>query len=87
MKIVITGPGAMGCLYAFLLTRAGYEAWLLDYKKERAETISTEGLKIEGISGSYQLPFTRISIFPRSIGTADLIILFVKALYLTSRFL
>ena len=34
MKIVIIGPGAMGCLYAFMLTRAGYEAWLMDYKKE-----------------------------------------------------
>jgi len=69
----------MGCLYAFMLTRAGYEAWLLDYNKERAEAIRTEGLKLEGISGAYQLPFPRISASPRAIGTADLMILFVKA--------
>ena len=79
MKIVITGPGAMGCLYAFLLTRAGYEAWLLDYREDRAEKIRHEGLKIEGVSGAYQLPFTRISASPKMIGKADLLILFVKA--------
>ena len=79
MKTVIIGPGAMGCLYAFLLTRAGYEAWLLDNSEDRAERIRAQGLKIEGVSGAYQLPFPRISASPDVIGKADLLILFVKA--------
>jgi len=79
VKTVIIGPGAMGCLYAFLLTRAGYEAWLLDSREERAERIRAQGLKIEGVSGAYQLPFPRISAFPDVIGKADLLIIFVKA--------
>ncbi|MCX5905367.1 MAG: 2-dehydropantoate 2-reductase [Proteobacteria bacterium] len=79
MKTVIIGPGAMGCLYAFLLTRAGYETWLLDCREDRAERIRAQGLKIEGLSGDYQLPFPRISAFPHVIAKADLLILFVKA--------
>ena len=79
MKTVIIGPGAMGCLYAFLLTRAGYETWLLDNSEDRAERIRAQGLKIEGVSGDYQLPFPRISASPDVIGKADLLILFVKA--------
>ena len=79
MKIVIVGPGAMGCLYAFLLTRAGYEAWLLDHREDRAEKIRNEGLKIEDASGEQHLPFPRICTSPHIIGTADLIIIFVKA--------
>jgi len=79
VKTVIIGPGAMGCLYAFLLTRAGYEAWLLDNSEDRAERIRVQGLKIEGVSGDYQLPFPRISASPDVIGKADLIIIFVKS--------
>lgn len=79
MRIVIAGPGAMGCLYSFLLTRAGYEAWLLDNSEERAEQIRAQGLKIEGESGDCQLPFPRISASLNVIGRADLLILFVKA--------
>ena len=79
MKTVIIGPGAMGCLYAFLLTRAGYETWLLDNSEDRAGRIRAQGLKIEGGSGDYQLPFPRISASPDVIGKAALLILFVKA--------
>ena len=79
MRIVIVGPGAMGCLYAFLLTRAGYEAWLLDNSEERAEQIRAQGLKIEGENGDCQLQFPRIRACAREIGSADLILFFVKA--------
>jgi 2-dehydropantoate 2-reductase len=79
VKTVIIGPGAMGCLYAFLLTRAGYEAWLLDNSENRAERIRAQGLKIDGVSGAFQLPFPRISASPDVIGKADLLILFIKS--------
>ena len=79
MKIVIIGPGAMGCLYAFLLTRSGHEVWLLDYRHDRADFIKSQGLKIEGVSGNYQIPFERICTEASVIGKADIIIVFVKA--------
>ena len=79
MKIVIIGPGAMGCLYAFLLTRSGHEVWLLDHREDRADFIRSQGLKIEGVSGQYHIPFERICTNVSVIGKADLIIIFVKS--------
>jgi 2-dehydropantoate 2-reductase len=79
VKIVIIGPGAMGCLYAFFLTRSGQEVWLLDYREDRAEFIKSQGLKIEGISGTYKIPFERICTDAGVIGDADVILIFVKS--------
>jgi 2-dehydropantoate 2-reductase len=79
VKIVIIGPGAMGCLYAFFLMRSGHEVWLLDYREERAELIRSRGLKIEGVSGQFQMPFPHITADAGTIGKADIIIIFVKA--------
>ena len=79
MKIVIIGPGAMGCLYAFLLTRSGHEVWLLDHRKDRTDFIRSQGLKIEGVSGQYHIPFERIRTDTEVIGKADVVIVFVKA--------
>jgi 2-dehydropantoate 2-reductase len=79
VKIVIIGPGAMGCLYAFFLMRSGHEVWLLDYREERAELIRLQGLKIEGVSGQFQMPFPHITSDAGTIGKADIIIIFVKA--------
>jgi len=39
MNVTIVGPGAMGCLFAFLLIRSHINVWILDYKKERAEFV------------------------------------------------
>ena len=61
----------MGCLYAFLLTRSGHEVWLLDYREDRADFIRSQGLKIEGISGQYHIPFERICTDAGIIGKAD----------------
>jgi 2-dehydropantoate 2-reductase len=51
MKIVIVGSGAMGCLFAVLLTESGHEIWLLDKYPQRAKKLSQIGLCIEGIGG------------------------------------
>ena len=55
MKITIVGPGAMGCLLACFLSKSKEEIWLLDNNSERAKKIKEQGLKIEGISGSWQV--------------------------------
>ncbi|MFC1868328.1 ketopantoate reductase family protein [Thermodesulfobacteriota bacterium] len=53
MHFLIVGPGAMGCLFAARLKRAGYDVILLDYIKERAEKINRQGIIVEGVSGEY----------------------------------
>lgn len=47
MKIVIIGPGAMGCLFAGILAEAGHELHLLDKYPERAAQIASRGIRIE----------------------------------------
>lgn len=78
MKLVIIGPGAMGCLFAAFLTKAKEEIWLLDKNKERASQINQRGIIIEGISGSWQAE-VRATAEAREIGKADLLIISVKS--------
>ncbi len=78
MKIVIVGPGAMGCLSAALLHRSKQELWLLDKRRERAERISKQGIIAEGLSGSWQAD-VKITVDPGNIGIADLVIISVKS--------
>lgn len=78
MKIVIVGPGAMGCLFAALLSKSKEEIWLFDKNKERAEKISGQGIITEGISGNWQAKI-KITTETKEIGRADLIIICVKS--------
>ena len=54
MNFLVVGPGAMGCLFAARLKKAGNNVTLLDYRKERAEFINANGVVVEGISGEYR---------------------------------
>lgn len=78
MKIVLVGPGAMGCLFAAFLTKSQQEIWLLDKNKERAEKINQRGIIIEGISGNRQAQ-VKVVVDAKEIGQADLIIVAVKS--------
>lgn len=79
MRVAIVGAGAMGLLFAYLLSRdSDSEIWLLDIHPEREEMIRKEGLRVEGVSGEHHLR-PRITVRPRDIGTAGLVILCVKA--------
>jgi 2-dehydropantoate 2-reductase len=78
MKIVIVGPGAMGCLSAVLLQRAKQELWILDKRKDRAEKIAKQGISTQGLSGNLQAD-VKITTSPQDIGTADLVIISVKS--------
>ncbi len=53
MRFLIVGPGAMGCLFAARLKRAGHEAMLTDYLRDRAEKIQRQGIMVEGVTGEY----------------------------------
>jgi len=56
MKILIVGPGAIGCLLAGYLTKSGQDVWLLDKpNQKRTKLIEAEGIKIEGVNGSHKI--------------------------------
>lgn len=85
MKIVIVGPGAMGCLLAAFLSKlfstpkeAENKIWILDKNKERAEKINKQGIILEGISGNWQAQ-VKVTVDPKEIGKAELIIICVKS--------
>lgn len=78
MKIVIVGPGAIGCLFAAFLSKVGQEVWLLDKNQERALALNQKGISIEGVSGNWQAK-VRATAEIKEIDQADLIILTVKS--------
>jgi len=78
MKIVIVGSGAMGCLFAYFLSKTEEEVWLLDKHQDRVDKISKDGLIIEGISGDHRV-CVKQTTDPGDIGNADIIIICVKA--------
>ena len=53
MKFLIVGPGAMGCLFAARLKKAGHDVTLFDHIIKRADLIDSQGVKVEGILGEY----------------------------------
>lgn len=53
MKFLVVGPGAMGCLFAARLSKAGFDVTLFDYRAERAEQINKRGIMVQGITGKY----------------------------------
>jgi 2-dehydropantoate 2-reductase len=78
MKIVIVGPGAMGCLFAAHLSKTKQEVWILDKSKERAALINEHGIIVEGQGGSWQakVPATTQA---KEISSADLLLIGVKS--------
>ncbi len=77
MNLLIVGAGAMGCLFAARLQRAGFEITLLEKVQETVGRINAEGLFVEGVSGQYR------AMVPASSGpvpqSPDLVILCVKS--------
>ncbi len=77
MNILVVGPGAMGCLFAAKLKESGNHVTLLDYKKHRADLISSQGIKIEGLSGDMTVPVQATTSIPQE--SPDLTMICVKA--------
>lgn len=59
MRIVIVGPGAMGCIFAVYLQEAGHSVSLMDYRRDRAEVLNATGISIEGVRGEHR---TRVPV-------------------------
>jgi 2-dehydropantoate 2-reductase len=80
MKIVIVGPGAMGCLFAAFLSKSKEEVWLLDKNKENAAKLNEIGVSLEGVSGTWQAK-PKATANAQDIGKADLILICVKSFH------
>jgi 2-dehydropantoate 2-reductase len=81
VKIGIVGPGALGCLFAGMLSRTrGNEVWLLDYRPERARLLRSRGLTVTGLT-RIRVPPSRLNVtaHPRRAGIMDLLIVLVKS--------
>ncbi len=77
MDFLIVGPGAMGCLFAARLKKAGHTVTLLDHLEKRAERINARGIQVEGILGHYtvNIPVTVGKIY----SVPDVAVICVKA--------
>jgi 2-dehydropantoate 2-reductase len=77
MKVVIVGPGALGCLLAARLGQ-GHEVWLFDHQVARAALLERQGVILEEGRRRLISP-VRASADPADIGPADLVLLCVKS--------
>ena len=79
MRTVIVGPGAIGCLFAGLLTRAGQNVALLDKDPARAAHIAERGLLLEGDNGTETFAI-EVTADPATVhGPVDCLCICVKA--------
>lgn len=81
MKIAVVGSGALGCLAAaFLKNKTKEDIWLFDNVDSRVKKIREDGIKVEGISGSFT---ARVNISSDTkeigVGACDLVIICVKS--------
>lgn len=77
MKVLIIGPGALGCLLAAKLSR-GNEVWLLDHDPARAALLESHGLVLEE-GGERTRHSVCATADPALVGIVDLVLLCVKS--------
>ena len=77
MKVIVVGPGALGCLLAAKLSRE-HEVWLLDHDAARAERLDKTGLLLEE-EGEVTPSSIRATAAAAEIGPSDLVLLCVKS--------
>jgi len=87
MRVVVVGPGALGCLIAASIAvklkfkaegKSPHELWLLDHQRERADLLARNGLVLEEGEKKFRCP-VHITCDPAEIGTADILFLCVKS--------
>ena len=78
MRIVIIGPGALGCLFAARLGLGGHHVRLLDHTPQRAALLAEQGVFFEedGMRHHLVLPVTAD---PATLADTELLLLCVKA--------
>lgn len=64
MDFLVVGAGAMGCLFAARLKRAGLEVGIYEKIQERALRILERGIQVEGAGGTFQVMVPVVSWKP-----------------------
>jgi 2-dehydropantoate 2-reductase len=77
LHLLIVGAGAMGCLFAAQLKRAGFQITLLEKAHEVVDSINTQGIFVEGVRGHYHVMVPATS--DRAPHQPDLVIICVKS--------
>ncbi|MFB3880556.1 MAG: ketopantoate reductase family protein [Armatimonadota bacterium] len=78
MKIAVVGPGAMGSLFAAMLSRGGHEVWLLDRHADRARLISRRGVWVSGVTGEFNAQ-VRATADAGEVGPSGVVLIAVKS--------
>jgi 2-dehydropantoate 2-reductase len=79
-NVVIVGAGAMGCLFAARLQKAGAAVTLIDNSAQRLALIAKEGLELVDDAGGHSCrPATALAQDYR--GPVDLVVLFTKGMH------
>ena len=76
MKVSVIGPGAMGCLFAARLSRAGVDTTLVDHRSDRAARLNSKGITVEDGTGAFTESVRAVSSVPNG---QDLVIILVKS--------
>ena len=79
MKIAIIGVGAMGSIYAGMLSEAGHEVWAIDSWTAHVAAINAKGLRLSGASGDRVINTLRASVDISQVGRCDICVIATKA--------
>lgn len=77
-RVVIVGPGALGCLLATALCRTGREIWVLDHDSHRAALLQHSGLILDS-AGHLEHFSIHATAEAEQIGPVPLVLLCVKS--------
>ncbi len=78
MQWVIIGAGNMGCVYGGNLARIGVQVAFVDIWKEHIERIAENGLRVEGLTGSFEIRAEAFTDAQRA-PSADAVLIAVNA--------
>ena len=77
MKVAVLGCGAMGSIYAGLLSSSGHEVMAIDRNKAHIDAINAQGLRVFGASGDRTVSIQAYADLPDA--EVDLLIVALKA--------
>ena len=83
MKIAVLGAGAMGSLFSGYLSRHN-DVSVIDVNPTMVEAINKNGVRIREKDGSTTLGHPKAYVNASELGTQDLVIVFVKAMFTIS---
>lgn len=77
-RYAIVGAGSLGCYFAAILTRAGYDVALIA-RGRHLEAIQRDGIQVEDLGATYRVAPARVTDRPAEVEPVDAVVLAVKA--------